>query len=150
MSSLRWLSGLSVLAIALGAGNARAADEKKDDDQHAAHFQACAKECAECMRECQSCARHCADMIVEGKKDHMTALGHCVDCADFCAAAAKIVARRGPLAAAICESCAKACDACAGECEKFPDDEHMKRCAHECRTCAKACRAMLENSRTNK
>jgi hypothetical protein len=45
----------------------------------------------------------------------------------------------------ICESCAKACDICGAACEKFPDDEHMKRCAQECRECAKACREMLKH-----
>ena len=33
---------------------------------------------------------------------------------------------------------------CGAECEKFKDDEHMKRCAEECKKCAKACREMLK------
>ena len=33
----------------------------------------------------------------------------------------------------------------AEECEKFPDDRHMKACAEECRKCAKECRDMVKN-----
>ena len=66
--------------------------------------------------------------------------------AEFCAAAAKIVSRQGPMASTICESCAKACDICGAACEKFPKDEHMTRCAKECRLCAKACRDMLKHA----
>jgi hypothetical protein len=98
------------------------------------------------MRECESCARHCADKIADGKREHITTLGTCSDCADYCAAAAKIVSRRGPMAAMMCESCAKACDTCATACEKMPNDEHMARCAKSCRDCAKACRDMLKHA----
>jgi hypothetical protein len=35
---------------------------------------------------------------------------------------------------------------CAEECEKFPDDEHMVRCAKECRRCEKACRDLVKNA----
>jgi hypothetical protein len=71
-------------------------------------------------------------------------VGTCSDCAEFCAAAAKITSHQGPMAVLICEACAKACDRCGKECEKFPEDEHMKRCAKACRECAKACREMVE------
>jgi hypothetical protein len=139
--------------IAAGAlvfgGSFLAADEKKAGDQHAAHFEQCAKACADCLRECESCAHHCADLVAAGKKEHLRTLGTCADCADVCAAAAKIVSRHGPLAGTICESCARACGECAAECEKTPGDEHMKRCAKVCRDCEKACRDMLEHVRVD-
>jgi hypothetical protein len=67
----------------------------------------------------------------------------CQDCADVCAAASQIVARGGPFSKTICGSCAEACAACAKECEKYPNDVHMKECAEECRECEKSCRAMV-------
>ncbi len=84
-------------------------------------------------------------MLHEGKKEHLTTLATCRDCATVCSAAAQIVARGGPFAGLICESCAKACGQCATACEAFPDDEHMKSCAEECRKCEKACKAMIEH-----
>ncbi len=154
MNHLRWKGtlGLLALAVVMNTGQTLGADEKKDDNNNKnnSHFQACAKECAECMRECESCTRHCADLIVEGQKDHLITMGTCIDCADVCAAAAKIVARRGPMSAAVCESCAKACDTCGAACEKFSDDEQMKRSAQECRNCAKVCREMLNHTSASK
>jgi hypothetical protein len=133
------LTGIAMLASARFVSAA----EKLADDKHAAHFEQCAKACADCMRACESCAHHCVHLAVDGKKEHLKTAGSCVDCAEFCAAAAKIVSRQGPLATTICESCAKACDICAAECEKFPNDAHMKDCAKSCRDCAKACREMI-------
>jgi hypothetical protein len=116
-----------------------------DKDAHAEHFDTCAKACTMCMRECESCAHHCVHLVAEGKKDHLKTVGTCSDCAEFCAAAAKVVSHYGPLAVLSCEGCAKACDACGTECEKHSDDAHMKRCAKACRECAKACREMIEH-----
>ncbi len=135
----------AVAALALGLR----ADDKKAD-MHAAHFDTCAKACADCMRECESCAHHCAHLLADGKKEHMTTLGTCTDCAEFCAAAAKITSRHGPMATNICDSCAKACDTCAAACEKMPNDEHMAKCAKACRDCAKACREMVKHVSENK
>ena len=91
-----------------------------------------------------TCARRIVPTsFMPGTKEHMTTLATCQDCADFCAAASQIVSRGGPFAAEICKACAEACAMCAKECEKFPDDEHMKMCAVECRKCEKACREMV-------
>jgi len=106
-------------------------------------MEACAKACSDCQRACDACATHCAHQLNAGKKEHLTTLMTCRDCADVCAAAAQIVARSGPFSKLICGPCAEACASCAKECEKFPDDEHMKMCAAECRKCEKACRAMV-------
>ena len=120
-----------------------------EKDHHAEHFDKCAKACADCMRECESCAHHCAHLMAAGKKEHLKTLGTCADCAEFCASAAKIVSRHGPMAVPACEACAKACDDCAAECkrccEKTPD-EHMSRCAKACNDCAKACRDMAKHA----
>lgn len=147
--------GAWIQAAVLGAAaltllaTASVGEGRAEDKDQAEHFAKCAKACSKCMLECESCARHCVGMVAEGKKDHLKTVGTCSDCAEFCAVSAKIVARRGPMAAMSCASCAKACDVCADACdrccEKSPD-EHMKRCAEECRACAKACRDMVQHA----
>ena len=136
--------GAAVLILLAGLPALRTRADDKGHEAHAAHFDHCAKACTECMRECESCARHCVHLVADGKKDHLKTVGTCSDCAEFCAAAAKITSHQGPMAVLVCEACAKACDSCGKECEKFPEDEHMKRCAKACRECAKACREMVE------
>src|SRR5262245_52429304 len=116
------------------------------DDKHAVHFDKCAKACADCMRECEACKHHCGQLVASGQKEHLTTVRTCSDCAEFCAAAARIVSHRGPMANLICESCAKACDVCGAACERFPNDKHMQACAKECRECAQACREMLKHA----
>jgi hypothetical protein len=151
MNRLRLLGTLAVvLAGCLALGGRAAGGEKERPHKHDGHFDKCAKACAECMRECESCATHCAHMVAQGKKDHMRTLQTCKDCAEFCAAAGRIVARRGPMAVLICEPCAKACDVCGKACERFPDDKHMERCARECRDCARACREMISHAKHDK
>lgn len=109
------------------------------------YFEACARACSDCQRACDMCSTHCAGLLSQGKKKHAVTLATCQDCADICATAAQIVSRGGPFAALVCKSCADACDRCGEECEKFPDDKHMKMCAEECRKCETACREMVKH-----
>lgn len=112
--------------------------------QHVHHgMSECAAACAGCQMACDSCAAHCLGLLEEGKKAHAETLQTCLDCAEVCAAADRIVARGGPFSEIICRACADACARCAEACEKFPDDEHMADCAKECRKCATACQQML-------
>ncbi len=142
-----YLTGLAAaLLLALGAGADDKPAEKPAHDHHAGAFADCAKACNDCQRECDSCARHCALLVADGKKDHMTTLGTCTDCADICSTAARITSRQGPFSAGICEGCAKACDACGEACGKFADDEHMMKCSEQCKACAKACREMIKHA----
>ena len=136
------LVGLVAAGLLVLGGRAAAADE---DNPHAGHMQGCAKACAECMRECDACSRHCAELVASGHKDHLETLGTCADCSSFCEMAAHVVARGGPMSRTACEACAKACAVCGAACAKFPDDQHMKRCADECKSCEKACREMLQH-----
>ena len=133
-------AGIAAGAMAAMGATAHAAT----GDGHGEHDVAeqCAKACSDCQRACDMCSTHCANQVKEGKTEHMTTLATCQDCADFCVAAAQIVARGGPFTKEICRSCAEACNQCAAACEKFPDDKHMKMCAEECRKCEKACKAM--------
>ena len=129
------------MAVAL-VGGRLAADEPHQ--HHMAEMDKCLKACADCAKECESCFRHCTMMVTQGKKEHVRTLRTCVDCGDLCALAAKLTARQGAFMGLTCEACAKACDGCGAECDKHPNDEHMKRCAKACRECAKACREMVE------
>lgn len=134
------LLGLTA-TLALCSGSV-ADDQPADHHGHA--FDECARACSDCQRECDSCATHCRHMLAQGKKEHQTTLRTCLDCGDHCAAASRIMARRGVFSDLICKACADACARCGKECQKF-DDEHMKKCAAECRKCEKACREMLKN-----
>jgi hypothetical protein len=144
---------LSVMAVTLAFSQLHvSALQKKektvpDREGHHAAMMACAKACSDCQRECDMCATHCTHLISEGKKEHLASQRTCLDCANICATAAQITSRHGPFASLICEPCAEACNRCAKECEKHPDDQHMKRCAEECRRCEKACRTMVKHMR---
>ncbi len=149
----RNLSGISLMAVVLSvaalAGFARfgQTEDKKPADPHAGHgdtMMTCAKACSDCQRVCDSCSTHCGRMLSEGKKEHHATLVSCQDCATVCAAASQIVARSGPYSMMICSTCAETCAKCATECEKFPNDAHMKACAEECRKCEKSCREMTK------
>jgi len=133
---------MSVMLLGLGLAEISAQDKKKGHDHHAM-FEKCATACNDCQRMCDMCTTHCAKMVAEGKKEHFTSMQTCQDCATHCAAAAAIVARHGPFSDLICKACAEACAKCGKECEKFPDDAHMKKCAAECRKCEQACKEML-------
>ena len=136
-------------AAAFGQDKTTGRKAESGSKLHAEHdkvLRDCAKACSDCQRECDMCATHCAHLLLESKKEHATTLMTCQDCADICVAAAQIVSRGGPFATVVCESCAEACLRCGKECEKFPNDEHMKSCADECRKCEKACREMAKHA----
>lgn len=142
---------LGVAGAALAGFNqvAHGQEKKEAPPGHEQHFQAmldCAKACADCALECESCSAHCLHHVLGGHKEHAVTLKACRDCADVCAAAAQIVARFGPYSMQICDSCAEVCNLCAQECEKFPDDAKMKKCAQQCRACEKACRDMKKHA----
>jgi hypothetical protein len=139
-------SGAALAAIAQAAlGQERRLEKDVANIEQHKMFRVCAQACSDCQRECDSCSTHCAHQLLAGNKDHMKTLMTCQDCADFCVAAAQIVARGGPFAGLICGACADACGRCGKECEKFAKDEHMKRCTEECRKCEKACRDMVKH-----
>lgn len=144
------LTGLSAVALTAFEGSVFAqtpqATASPHHMEHNAILQACAKACSDCQRACDMCSTHCAHQLHAGHKEHMTTLATCLDCADFCAAASQIVSRGGPFATEICKACVEACALCGKECEKFPDDEHMKMCAVECRKCEKACNDMIQHA----
>ena len=140
------VAGFSALAA---AATWQSALKAAQPDQHSVHYgnnevmKQCAKACSDCQLECNSCAAHCAMQLKEGHTEHAETLATCQDCADVCIAASQIVSRGGPFANLICKACADACSKCAASCKKFPNDQHMMKCAIECLKCEKACREML-------
>jgi hypothetical protein len=147
------LGVVAALAVAVAVSFAIAQTGTQDKqtqpgtrDAHAESYDRCAKACSDCQRACDSCATHCAQLLAEGKKEHLKTLQTCQDCADFCVTAAQIVARRGPFADLICTSCAEACARCGKACEQHAShDKVMAACAEECRKCEKACREMISH-----
>ncbi|MBA4064635.1 MAG: hypothetical protein C0501_13165 [Isosphaera sp.] len=120
---------------------------KADVDPKMPHFLVCAKACDDCARICDLCAAHCANIVADGKKEHLETLRTCQDCATVCSAAARVVAKEGPMSDLICAACADVCKRCGDACEKHAADPIMKRCADECRKCEKECRAMLAHAK---
>jgi len=145
MNRMTIFSSTSMLLAVSVFTTAAQQDSRNNQQTHNEAMRACAKACSDCQRECDACATHCAHMVKDGKAQHLTTLMTCQDCAGICATAAQIVSRHGPFSGLICESCTDACARCAKECERFPDDAHMKRCAEECRKCEKACKDMLKH-----
>ncbi len=146
----RWMPPALGLAVAVSLGGVVAQQPRPGSPDHAAHFAACAKACGECALACDTCAAHCGRMLADGKKEHLTTLRTCQDCAAVCGSAACVTARGGPFSDLICTACAEACKRCGDECAKYPNDPEMKRCADECRKCEKACRDMLQHVGTGK
>jgi hypothetical protein len=101
---------------------------------------------------CLGACSGCADACISEHRDAM--LSRCIrldlDCADVCAATARVLTRNpsgpGDVARAVLEACVIACVECAAECEKHGAHgmEHCRLCAEACRECEKACRAVLE------
>lgn len=143
------MAGITALAAAATSQVALAQDRSrtKEGDAHHGAFRKCAEACGDCQQECDACASHCLEKVAGGQKGHQQTLQTCLDCAAFCAAAARIVSRQGPFSDLICESCAEACARCGKACERHPDDAMMKRCAEECRKCEKACRDMMAHAK---
>lgn len=139
--------------VALAAASSCFGQQQRGENAALSHgiptssFRECAKANADCQRECDSCALHCAEMLARGHQDHYTTLRACLDCADLCSAAAKIMSRSGPFSAEICDACAEACRRCGDACKQHPDDPRMKDCAEHCQHCEKSCREMARTAR---
>lgn len=95
-----------------------------------------------CSLFCTSCAD--ADVAEDG--DMQQCIRNCLDCADVCAATARLAVRRTAqnveVLRAQLELCILACETCAAECEKH-DHPHCTKCAEMCRECAEDCRKAL-------
>jgi hypothetical protein len=103
---------------------------------------------SDCAAHCEACADACLE---EGDPKLTRCIRVDLDCADICAATAKVVGRAGASGAPwleLVEVCAEACKSCAEECEEHAEmHDHCRACAEACRRCEQACRELLAAAR---
>ena len=73
-----------------------------------------------------------------------------LDCADICAATARVVARQSgesqDALRAMLTACSKSCEACEQECRIHSDKhDHCRDCAEACKRCKDACDKALSS-----
>jgi hypothetical protein len=103
--------------------------------------------CADCTQTCTACAD------ASSTEDDVAELQVCIaingDCADLCAATARILSRQSyddvVLVERTLQACVGVCVNCAEECGRHADQHvHCAVCAETCRICAQACGRLLE------
>ena len=104
-------------------------------------------EMRQCIQECQNCHSICLETVphcLEKGGPHAEAahIRLLLDCAQICQTSADYMLRGSDLHVRTCAVCAEVCERCAADCERFGDDEMMRRCAEVCRRCAQSCRQM--------
>ena len=99
---------------------------------------------------CSAACTVCADACLA--EDHVADMRACIrtdlDCADVCAATARVLSRQTAYNASVTrgvlQACVVACRACADECAAHGDmHEHCKVCARACQDCLQACEELL-------
>lgn len=113
------------------------------DDLHVEELTELIEAAIACAASCEACA----DACLEEDEDMTRCIRSDLDCADICAATAKVVGRAGRSGAPWLELvrvCEQACAHCAEECEKHDGVEHCRACAEACRRCEAACQQLLQ------
>jgi hypothetical protein len=100
----------------------------------------------ECSQACTACADAC--LSEQGVSDLTKCIRTDLDCADICAATARVLSRHtgydANVTRAQLQACIQACTACATECERHADHhQHCRVCGQTCRHCAEACQTLL-------
>ena len=108
----------------------------------------CITACAISSQSCTSCADACVAEKGVGELRRCVRLN--LDCADVCAATARVLSRQTDFEPAtarpLLEACALACRLCAEDCEWHAEHmkmEHCRLCADACRRCERACEETL-------
>jgi hypothetical protein len=103
------------------------------------------------LGSCATACTVCADACLS-ETPMLERLRPCIrlnlDCADLCAATARLVARAGEPATSLLHvqlhACVLACQECADECARHADHHtHCGLCADECRHCQELCNLYL-------
>ena len=89
--SVAGVTAIAAAAVSRATAFAEDRSSSKGGDAHHGAFRRCAEACGDCQQECDACASHCVDKLANGQKGHLQTLQTCLDCAAFCAAAARIV-----------------------------------------------------------
>jgi hypothetical protein len=100
----------------------------------------------ECAQACTADAD--ADLSEQNVAELVTCIRLCLDCADVCAATARVTSRQTDYDAGVTrpllEACAATCKRCGDECERHARmHEHCRMCAGACRRCERACQELL-------
>jgi hypothetical protein len=99
-----------------------------------------------CGEVCTACADAC---LSEGMVAELTTcIRATMNCADICAATARVLSRHtghdAEISRAQLDACATACKVCGDECAAHAHaHEHCRICAEACRACERACRDLL-------
>ena len=97
---------------------------------------------------CAAICTSCADADSAERMDMRQCVRTCLDCADICAATARVALRQTGSNAAVTRAmlatCIAACETCAEECDSH-EHEHCRLGAERCRECARDCRAAIES-----
>jgi uncharacterized membrane protein len=99
-----------------------------------------------CAEACTVCADAC--LSEESVADLRTCVRTDLDCADVCAATARVLSRQAgsdpAVTRALLEACATVCRTCGDECASHAEmHDHCRVCAQACRSCEQACRDLL-------
>jgi hypothetical protein len=105
------------------------------------------KDVEQCVQNCEECHQACVELLTycveKGNKhtdpEHIRILR---DCAEICQTSANFMLRGSKLHSLVCNVCAEICRRCAESCQKFSDDDTMRKCADMCRKCAETCQKM--------
>jgi hypothetical protein len=99
-----------------------------------------------CSEACTACADACLS------EPSVAELAKCIrtnlDCADICAATARVLSRHtgydANISRTLLEACITACRSCGEECQRHAGmHEHCRICAEVCAQCEKACQQLL-------
>lgn len=112
--------------------------------RHSSDMQRCIDHCTQCHAICLETLAHCLNKGGEhANPAHIALLSAC---ADICRTSADTMLRGADVHVHTCAACAEICRRCAADCERFGDDEQMRRCAQACRACADSCAAMAASA----
>lgn len=101
-------------------------------------------ELVESLEKCDAACSNCAISSLELDDRHSMSdcVKFCLDCADICHLALRLLARDSSHAVSAVKLCMTMCDECATECEKYEYD-HCRLSAEACRRSEKQCRIYL-------
>lgn len=91
---------------------------------------------AECISMCDECVYN----VCLGDPAMRDCGQLCIDCADTCRDTHASVSRGSRFMHDKLTACGDVCQICAEECDRFQDNEDMRRCAEICKHCASMCR----------